>query len=66
VREVLHEVEHTVCVGLSERYPLQQEGAAMLGQAFAAYVVAFATMSACGLIILTIAAIVRRGGAVGE
>ena len=33
---------------------------------FSAYVVALATMMACGLVILTIAAIVRRGGAVGE
>jgi len=31
-----------------------------------AYVVAFSTMIACGLVILTIAAIMRCGGSVGE
>ena len=38
----------------------------MFGQTLAAYVVAFAAMGGCALVIVIIATIVRRNGAIGE
>ena len=38
----------------------------MLGEAWVAYLVAFLAMGGCGAAILIWAAIVRRGGSIGE
>ena len=38
----------------------------MFRQVLVAYVVALATMGACGCVVLIIGAIVRHGGAIGE